>query len=222
MISSIIYLILLGAPGSGKGTQAEFICDKYKISHLSTGDILRKNKDTLPQNVQNDMNQGKLLSDEVIYPIVKKELKNYKNEGWLFDGFPRTLSQALELDKMLQELHYNEKPLVIYLEVSNDEIIKRLSNRRVCPNCGTSYNLESNKPKEKGYCDKCHSKLIQRKDDTPSVIKERLKEYDKKTQPLIKYYKKQNLLITIPTEGKSIKEISKTIIEQIGKWYNKT
>ncbi|MDD5021696.1 MAG: adenylate kinase [Endomicrobiaceae bacterium] len=187
--------ILFGPPGAGKGTQAKTISKTYGLVHLSTGDMLREAKDD-PMFAPY-MSAGKLVPDNVIVEMVVKRLKKPDcSEGFLLDGFPRTLSQAQELDKFLTK--ENKKVSAVFcILTENEEIVKRLSGRRVCPACGGSFNIDSMPPKKEGICDLCGANLIQRKDDNPDTIRERLSVYDKQTKVLIDYYEKQGILAKI-------------------------
>lgn len=187
--------ILFGPPGAGKGTQAKTISKVYGVIHLSTGDMLREAKED-PMFAPY-MSAGKLVPDNVIVEMVIKRLKKPDcSEGFLLDGFPRTLSQAQELDKFLT--HENRKVSAVFcILTENEEIVKRLSGRRVCPACGGSFNVDSMPPKKEGICDLCGANLVQRKDDNPETIRERLSVYDKQTKVLIEYYEKQGVLAKI-------------------------
>ena len=189
-------LILLGAPGAGKGTQAEVICEKLKIPAISTGNIIRealKNGTELGQKAKAYMDAGALVPDEVVIAIIKERLsqEDCKN-GFILDGFPRTVPQAEALDAMGVVIHK-----VLDIEVPDETIQKRLSGRRVCESCGASYHVDF-KPSSKGeMCDKCGGKLVIRKDDQPETVKERLKVYHESTEPLCDYYKKAGKLTVI-------------------------
>lgn len=187
--------ILFGPPGAGKGTQAKTISKVYGVIHLSTGDMLREAKED-PMFAPY-MSAGKLVPDNVIVEMVIKRLKKPDcSEGFLLDGFPRTLSQAQELDKFLAG--ENKKVSAVFcILTENEEIVKRLSGRRVCPACGGSFNVDSMPPKKEGICDLCGANLVQRKDDNPDTIRERLSVYDKQTKVLIEYYEKQGVLAKI-------------------------
>jgi adenylate kinase len=182
-------LILLGAPGAGKGTQAEIVCEKLSIPTISTGNIIRealKNGTQLGLKAKSFMDEGKLVPDSVVIDIIKERLSqdDCKN-GFVLDGFPRTVPQAEALNKMGVVIDK-----VIDIEVSDEKIIKRLSGRRVCENCGASYHIDYKPTKVEGVCDKCGGKPVIRKDDHPDTIKERLKVYHDQTEPLKGYYEK--------------------------------
>ncbi|MFH1825531.1 MAG: adenylate kinase [Candidatus Firestonebacteria bacterium] len=197
-------LIILGSPGAGKGTISDSLSKKYKILKISTGDMLRKEvkeKTSLGFKVKKIMETGKLISDETINEILRNRLKeNDCKNGFILDGFPRTINQAKELEKIFKDLDFKLN-LVVNLVVTEELIIKRLTNRRVCPNCGSNYNLIFITPKKDGFCDVCGGELFQRDDDTESVIRKRLEVYEKDTEPLIKYYLKKGLLKNIDAEN---------------------
>ena len=189
-------LILLGAPGAGKGTQAEVICDALKIPAISTGNILReaiKNETALGMEAKSYMDGGKLVPDEIVINILKERLSqdDCKN-GFILDGFPRTVPQAEALDKMGVNIDR-----VIDIEVEDEKIMQRLSGRRVCEDCGASYHLEYKPSKAEGKCDKCSGNTVQRKDDHPDTIKERLQVYHQQTEPLKDYYYATGKLIVV-------------------------
>lgn len=186
-------LILLGAPGAGKGTQAEVICDHLGIPAISTGNIIRealKNGTELGKRAKSYMDEGKLVPDEVVIAIIKERLsKDDCKNGFILDGFPRTVPQAEALDAMGIVIDR-----VIDIEVADEAIQKRLSGRRVCEDCGASYHVDYKPSKADGVCDKCGGKTVQRKDDHPDTIKERLSVYHDQTEPLKGYYEKTGKL----------------------------
>lgn len=198
-------IILLGAPGAGKGTQAVYLREKYHLPHISTGDLFRenlKNNTPIGQKAKSFMDKGELVPDEVVIEMLSERLKKEDaKQGYILDGFPRTVAQAEALDKLLGN---NASIVVISIEVPDQEIISRLTTRRSCEKCGIPYNTLSCPPKKEGICDRCGNPLTQRKDDTPEVIGERLKTYHKQTEPLKEYYKKQSKLYLI--EGNVSKE----------------
>lgn len=187
-------IIMLGAPATGKGTVASILEEKIGITHISTGDIFRKNikeQTEIGKEAEKYISQGKLVPDEVTIKIVEERLKeDDAQNGAILDGFPRTVTQAEALDKFLAE-NGKQVDKVIVLDTPEDEIINRVINRRVCPQCKAVYNLVLNPPKEEGVCDKCGAKLIQREDDNTETIKKRLSNYYELTSPLIEFYKKQ-------------------------------
>lgn len=195
-----VRIILLGPPGSGKGTQAKLLSKKYSIPHIAMGDILREEvakKTPLGKKVNVYMSKGELVPDEIVIEVLKKRLQEADCvNGFILDGFPRTLNQAKALDNMLNELNL-KIDAVIYIDVPDEEIMKRLSLRRTCKVCGRIYNLHYNPPKQDGKCDVCGGELIIRDDDKPEVIKNRLKVYNDQTKPLVNYYETHKLLIRI-------------------------
>lgn len=190
-------LILLGPPGAGKGTQAKLISSNFKVPHISTGDIFRAN---ISQNTElgirakQYMDKGLLVPDEVTIDIVKDRLTNddCKN-GFLLDGFPRTVKQAEALDEFLNK-NGSSIDASILIDVPKEDIFDRMTGRRVCSKCGASYHIKFNPTKVEGKCDLCGSPVVQRKDDSEETVKERLDVYDKQTQPLVEYYKSQKVL----------------------------
>ncbi|MDR3049073.1 MAG: adenylate kinase [Elusimicrobiota bacterium] len=203
--------ILLGPPGAGKGTQAKKIVEKFKIVHLSTGDMFREAKKSDP-SIAALMEAGKLIPDEIVVNMVKNRLKkdDVKN-GFLLDGFPRTLKQAKELDKSLKTENIKIDG-VFSIIIDNEEAVKRISGRRVCK-CGASFHIKFVPPKDADKCDYCGGQLTQRADDKEEVVRERLSVYDKQTKPLIDYYKNSGLLIDI--DGLQNEKI---VFEQISKF----
>lgn len=186
-------IILLGAPGAGKGTQAAVLSEHYHIPTISTGNIIREALRTgteMGRKAQSYMDAGQLVPDDVVIGIVQERLAqdDCKN-GFILDGFPRTIPQAEALDKMGVNIEY-----VINIEVSDERIIKRMSGRRVCEKCGRPFHTVNLKPKVEGICDACGGALVQRKDDQIDTVKNRLEVYHKETEPLIDYYAKQNKL----------------------------
>ncbi len=190
-------LILLGPPGAGKGTQATRIVEKYKVPHISTGDIFReniKNNTSLGQKAQEYMNKGELVPDQLVVDIALDRLgKDDCKNGFLLDGFPRTVFQAEALDKFLKDKGKGID-LVINIEVEDKMLIERLDARRVCPTCAATYNVIGMPPKKEGICDKCNDTLIQRKDDKKETVGNRIKVYHEQTSPLIDYYKEKGLI----------------------------
>lgn len=194
-------LILLGAPGAGKGTQAEIISEKYNIPTISTGNIIRaalKNGTEMGLKAKSYIDAGNLVPDEVVIGIIKERLAedDCKN-GFILDGFPRTIPQAEALDKMGFEIDR-----ALSIEVDDAEIIKRMSGRRVCGKCGASYHTEFKKPEKEGICNVCGAELVIRKDDEPETVMNRLKVYHEQTEPLKDYYKSCGKLITVEGQDK--------------------
>ena len=213
-------IIMLGAPGTGKGTVASILSEKINIPQISTGDIFRKHikeQTELGQLANQYISKGQLVPDEVTVKIVQDRLKEEDaKQGAILDGFPRTVKQAEELDKMLREKNEKVK-MVINLTTPEEEIIERIVNRRVCVNCKTVYNLKLKPSKQEGICDVCGNELIQREDDNVETIKSRLKTYFEQTSPLINYYEQKGILNTEEVSEK-INRLGKDIaIELAGK-----
>ncbi len=206
-------LILLGPPGAGKGTQAKMLVETYGIPQISTGDMLReavKNQTQLGLEAKKYMDAGQLVPDEVVIGLVKERLgRDDCAQGFMLDGFPRTVPQAEALDKVLAEM---DKAIdhVISIEVPNEELLKRLTGRRTCRNCGQGYHVVFDPPKKDGVCDKCGGELYQRDDDNEATVANRLKVYEESTKPLIDYYQAKGLLRPIDGVG-AIKEIFERI-----------
>ena len=195
-------IIMLGAPGAGKGTQAKMIAEKYSIPHISTGDIFRaniKNGTELGMEAKKYMDQGLLVPDELTVKILLDRVaKDDCKKGYVLDGFPRTIPQAEVLDKALSELG-DKIDYAINVEVPDENIIKRMGGRRACLSCGATYHIEHIPPKKEGICDVCGKELVLRDDDKPETVKNRLNVYHEQTQPLIDYY--NNKRITVKLKG---------------------
>ncbi|MSB17178.1 adenylate kinase [Finegoldia magna] len=212
-------LILLGPPGAGKGTQAKRVIEEFDIPHISTGDIFRKNikeKTELGQKVEGLLAQGKLVPDELTIEIVWDRLdqEDCKN-GFLLDGFPRTIPQAEALDEGLAKRGL-KLDRVLNIDVDKDSLVKRLSGRRVCPSCGASYHIDNNPTKVDGICDACQTPVIQREDDQEETVLDRIKVYDSQTKPLVDFYNKQDLVFTV--DGTlPIDEITNKLVTELKK-----
>lgn len=211
-------IIMLGAPGAGKGTQAKKIAAKYGIPHISTGDIFRaniKNGTELGKKAKTYMDQGMLVPDEITIDILidrihKEDCKN----GYVLDGFPRTISQAEALDHVLSGL--NEKvDHAIEVNVPDENIVKRMSGRRACLNCGATYHIVHAPSKEENICDACGGELILRDDDKPETVLKRLGVYHNQTKPLIDYYKEEGILTTVDGTA-ALEDVFKAIIAILG------
>ncbi len=194
-------LILLGAPGAGKGTQAEVISEKYDIPTISTGNIIRaalKNGTEMGLKAKAYIDSGRLVPDDVVIGIIKERLGEADcQNGFILDGFPRTIPQAEALDGMGVNID-----AALSIEVADREIVKRMSGRRVCEKCGASYHTEFKKPSVEGICNACGGKLVIRKDDEPETVLDRLEIYHKQTEPLKSYYKAQDKLIMVEGQDK--------------------
>jgi adenylate kinase len=207
-------IVMFGPPGAGKGTQAKFLSDKLNIPQISTGDILReavKKGTKLGAQAQSYMSRGVLVPDEVVVGIIEDRIKDKDcTNGFILDGFPRTIAQAEALEKLLRK-RGTVITQVINLKVSDKEIIKRSTSRRVCRSCNAIYNLLVNPPKVSGKCDVCGGELYQRDDDKQEVVKNRLEVYADQTRPLLKYYSKRNLLRDVDG-AQSIDEVRRAIL----------
>lgn len=196
-------LILLGAPGSGKGTQASLLSQDFNIPHISTGDIFRQaisEETELGKKAQQYMNKGDLVPDDIVIGIVKERLKMPDTKtGFLLDGFPRTVVQAQALDEMLRELD-KQIDAVIDIEVGEQEIIKRITARRICADCKEVYHLVFEPPENENFCDLCGGRLVQREDDRIDTVTRRLQVYKEQTAPLIEYYREKGLLRSVNGE----------------------
>lgn len=206
-------LILLGAPGAGKGTQAEIICQKKNIPTISTGNILRealKSGTEMGLKAKSYMESGQLVPDEILIGIIKDRLSEEDcQNGFILDGFPRTIPQAEALDAMGVEID-----AVLDIEVPDEEIVSRMSGRRVCEACGSSYHVLYKQPKVEGKCDSCGGTLIQRKDDHPDTVKERLEVYHTQTEPLKEYYSNQGKLLVVHGQDE-VEKTTKLVLEAL-------
>ena len=189
-------IIMLGAPGAGKGTQAAVLCEHFGIPTISTGNMIRealKNGTEMGLKAKSFMDEGKLVPDEVVIGIVKERLSaDDCKKGFILDGFPRTIPQAEALDNMGVEIQH-----VINIDISDEKIINRMSGRRACLNCGATYHIVYNAPKTENVCDTCGQELVLRDDDKPETVKKRLDVYHDQTQPLIDYYKNEGVLAEV-------------------------
>ncbi|MFR8034400.1 MAG: adenylate kinase [Lachnospiraceae bacterium] len=193
-------IIMLGAPGAGKGTQAKQIAEKYRIPHISTGDIFRaniKNGTELGKEAKKYMDQGMLVPDELTTNLLVDRIKNADcANGYVLDGFPRTIPQAECLDQALEDLQ-EKIDFAINVEVPDENIIRRMSGRRACLSCGATYHIQYNPPKTENTCDVCGGQLVLRDDDKAETVKKRLDVYHAQTQPLIDYYTKKQVLVQV-------------------------
>lgn len=211
-------LIMLGAPGAGKGTQAKKVAEKYQIPHISTGDIFRaniKNGTELGKKAKTYMDAGGLVPDELVCDLVADRIaQDDCKAGFILDGFPRTIPQAEALDAAVKKLGL-EVDYAVDIEVPDENIIERMGGRRACVGCGATYHIVYNAPKTENVCDNCGGSLILRDDDKPETVKHRLDVYHEQTQPLIDYYQKQGKLLTVDGT-KSLEDVFASIIEKLG------
>ncbi len=211
-------IIMLGAPGAGKGTQAKKIAEKYSIPHISTGDIFRaniKNGTELGKKAKTYMDQGLLVPDELVVDLVVDRVKQDDcSNGYVLDGFPRTIPQAEALDKALAAMG-EAMDYAINVEVPDENIVRRMSGRRACVDCGATYHIVYAPTKEENICDNCHGELILRDDDKPETVQKRLNVYHEQTQPLIDYYTGQGVLKTVDGT-KNLDEVFGDIVKILG------
>ncbi len=211
-------IVLLGAPGAGKGTQAKMLIEKYKIPQISTGDILRKavaDDTPLGKEAKVIMDSGGLVSDKIVLGLVEERIKQPDcKAGFILDGFPRNTAQAEALDTILSGM---DMPLTVALNIDVDmnDLLKRLTGRRTCKACQQMYNIHFSVPKKEGSCDKCNGELFQRDDDQEATIKKRLEVYQQQTAPLIDFYSKKNIMKTVTGTG-GIDEIFKKVVAILG------
>jgi adenylate kinase len=206
-------LILLGAPGSGKGTQAKILSEYYKAKRISLGDILRqevkKNTD-LGKRIREYIEKGILVPDHIVSLVIEE---NIDREGFIIDGYPRNILQAKDLDKILNKKG-SRVDAAIYLDVDESTVIKRLSGRRVCRGCGANFHIENMPSKKPGICDLCGAELIQREDDKPRLIKKRWQIFERESSPLINYYKEKEKLIVVDA-NRGAKEVFQDIVKSL-------
>jgi len=212
-----VILVFLGAPGSGKGTQAMKIAYKYGIPQICTGDMLREaveRKGPLGIKAAKFMNIGKLVPNNIVAKLIEQRIeKDDCKNGFLLDGFPRNIDQAKSLEEMLKQQKRSISG-VFFIEVKQDELMRRLTGRRVCSACSKLYNIELNPPKNHELCDECRGSLLQREDDKPEVVLSRLKVYRQETEPLVNYYKNKTFLIPVEGNGK-VEDIFQQISQKI-------
>ena len=206
-------LILLGAPGAGKGTQAELLCERLGIPTISTGNMIRealKSGTEMGLKAKAYIEAGQLVPDEVVIGIVRDRLqKDDCKDGFILDGFPRTIPQAEALDRMGITIDH-----VVDINVPDEVITRRVSGRRVCPGCGNSYHVETKKPQQEGVCDRCGNTLVQRKDDEPKTVEERLRVYHEQTEPLRDYYAAAGKLLVMDGQ-QCIQEIAEQTLAKL-------
>lgn len=212
-------LIMLGAPGAGKGTQAAKIADELSIPHISTGDIFRtniKNGTELGKKAKSYMDAGALVPDELVCDLVSDRIAQEDcADGFILDGFPRTIPQAEALEEAVKKLG-TKIDYAVNIDVPDENIVERMSGRRACTNCGATYHIVYNPPKKENVCDVCGSSLVLRDDDKPETVKTRLSVYHEQTQPLIDFYDKKNVLVTVDGT-KSMDEVFRQILAGIGR-----
>lgn len=209
-------IVLLGAPGAGKGTQCKNLVSQYDLLHLSSGDILRKERSEgteLGKKAQSYMDSGELVPDRIIIEMMAKAIEKAPDEGFILDGFPRTVNQAVELDKTLSQSG-REIDAVLNLEIDDSVITRRMTGRRSCPKCGAVYHIENLKPKVDNICDNDGAELVQRPDDSPEVVLNRLETYHRQTEPLVDYFKKSSTVFDIDGD-RNPDEVKKDIFENL-------
>jgi adenylate kinase len=189
------HILLLGAPGAGKGTQSKRLAEEFDLEHVTTGDALRANKDMETEygTPRSFMEKGELVPDPVVNEIVKAALE--EADGYVLDGYPRNLDQAEYLSDI------TTLDVVAHLQVSEDELVERLTGRRVCSDCGTNYHVQFNPPETAGVCDECGGELVQRDDDTEETVRERLSVFEENTAPVIEHYREEGTLVEVDGEG---------------------
>lgn len=214
-------IVLLGAPGAGKGTQCKGVAEKYGLEHLSSGDILRQERadgTELGKKAQRFMDSGELVPDNIIVEMMAQAINKAPKSGFVLDGFPRTVNQAIELDKSL-EAGSSRIDAVLNLQVDDDAVVRRITGRRNCPACGAIYHIENIRPKVNGICDKCGEQLVQRTDDTEEVVLNRLKSYYQQTAAVVDYYRKHNIVYDIDANP-AADEILALIFEKLDSLVN--
>jgi len=207
------HLLIIGPPGSGKGTQAARVAERLGLKHLSTGDILReavKEQTELGLKAKAYMEKGELVPDDLMLALIAEELDRLGDSGWILDGYPRTMPQAEALEKVLDEREEGIDRVVL-VDVDYEVIVRRLTSRRVCPSCNAVYNIETKKPREDNRCDNCGTELIIRPDDREETVRNRLKVYDEQTAPVVDFYRNKGNLVTVKGEG-DIEEITAEIL----------
>jgi adenylate kinase len=208
-------IVLLGAPGAGKGTQCKRIAERYGVFHLSSGDILRRERlagTELGKKAQSYMDSGSLVPDGIVVEMMAEAI-NKARAGFVLDGFPRTVNQAGELDKALASSG-QRIDIILDLEIDDEVVGQRMTGRRSCPQCGAVYHIENLKPRVEGVCDNDGAKLIQRSDDSAEVVARRLETYHKQTEPVLNYYKQNNAVCEIDA-GKDVDEVTASVFEML-------
>lgn len=211
-------IVMLGAPGAGKGTQAKMLADQYAIPHISTGDIFRANikeGTELGKKAKEFIDAGALVPDELTVDLVMDRIDHEDcKKGYILDGFPRTINQAEKLTEALG-VKGGDIDYAVNVDVPDEAIVERMAGRRMCPNCGASYHVVNIPPKKDGICDRCGEELITRKDDQPETVKKRLAVYHEQTQPLYDYYKEKGLVVDVDGT-KPMEEVFQAIVSRLG------
>ncbi len=210
-------LVLLGAPGAGKGTQCKGIVNQYNLLHLSSGDILRRERaagSELGRKAQQYMDSGGLVPDEIIIEMMAEAIKKAPPAGFILDGFPRTVNQAAALDRALDG-EGRKIDAVLNLKIDDKVVAGRMTGRRSCPQCGAVYHVENLKPKRKGLCDRDGTKLVQRSDDSAEVVAHRLETYHRQTEPLVEYYKNNGIVYDFDAD-RDPEDVKASIFETLG------
>jgi adenylate kinase len=212
-----VKIVLLGAPGAGKGTQCKRIVARYGLQHLSSGDILRRERSKgtgLGMKAREYMDSGALVPDRIIVEMMVEAIKKAPDAGFILDGFPRTINQATELDKSLASAD-QKIDAVLNLQIDEQVVVQRMTGRRSCPRCGAVYHIENLKPKVEGICDNDGTRLVQRPDDSVEVVANRIETYHLQTEPVIDYYKKNSNIVFDIDADKSIDEVSILVFEKL-------
>jgi adenylate kinase len=210
-------LVLLGAPGAGKGTQCKGIVNQYHLLHLSSGDILRRERAVgteLGKKAQHYMDSGALVPDEVIIEMMAEAIKEAPADGFILDGFPRTVNQAEALDRAL-DADEQKIDAVLNLKIDDKIVAGRMTGRRSCPKCGAVYHIDNLKPKRGGLCDRDGARLVQRSDDSPEVVTHRLETYHRQTEPLVEYYKDNGIVYDFDA-NRDPEDVKASIFETLG------
>lgn len=212
-----VRLVMLAPPGAGKGTQADLLSERHGVPHVETGNLLRRaieQETPTGREAKKYVDAGNLVPDEIVVKLIQRRLSEPDCEpGFILDGFPRTIQQANATERLLREMDVS-LDAVLNLRVGPEEIVRRLEARRVCSDCGATYHLEHNPPEEDGACDRCGSPLIQREDDQPETILQRLSQYEEKTEPLLAFYRDRGLLVTVDGE-QSIEAVTAAIDREL-------
>jgi len=209
-------VVLLGAPGAGKGTQCKRIVGRYGVSHLSSGDILRRHRaegSELGKKAQAYMDSGALVPDDLVVEMMAEEIKKAPEAGFVLDGFPRTVNQAIELDETLESIDC-KIDIVVNLQVDEQNVLARMTGRRSCPKCGAVYHVENMRPKVEGKCDHDGAELVQRPDDSAEVVANRLRTYHLQTKPVVDYYREKSTVFDVDA-NKEADETSGLILDRL-------